>query len=178
MIVRLIPCVLTCGPLVITIAAWTRLYQKRQGRQHALGLVALGVVTANAAFAAATFLYYELRPPSHFLPPWQDPEILQLGLLFLLAPISMILGVVNKRILGAFRADSRGGCPYVIYFPANSFFTASLTTLPSTRMPAALNRAMAFFITVPMSFIVGDTISAMAAFTPATISSSPAALGR
>ena len=100
MIVRLIPCVLTCGPLVITIAAWTRLYQKRQGRQHALGLVALGVVTANAAFAAATFLYYELRPPSHFLPPWQDPEILQLGLLFLLAPISMILGVVAG-VLGA-----------------------------------------------------------------------------
>jgi hypothetical protein len=38
-------------------------------------------------------LYYELRPP-HFLPPWQDPEILQLGLLFLLAPIGMIVGLV------------------------------------------------------------------------------------
>jgi hypothetical protein len=44
--------------------------------------------------ACGTFLYYELRPLSHFVPPWQDPEILQLGLLFLLAPIGMILGVV------------------------------------------------------------------------------------
>ena len=45
-------------------------------------------------------------------------------------------------------------------------------------MPAALNLAMAFFITVPISFMVGEPISAMAAFTPATISASPAALGR
>jgi len=52
------------------------------------------MVSANAILAAATFLYYELRPPSHFLPPWQDPEVLQLGLLFLLAPIGIILGVV------------------------------------------------------------------------------------
>jgi hypothetical protein len=93
MFVRLIPYMLTCGPLAITIAAWARLYQRRQRPHHALGLVALGMVTANAAFAAATFLFYEFRPLSH-LPPWQHPEILQLGLLFLLAPIGMILGVV------------------------------------------------------------------------------------
>jgi hypothetical protein len=31
---------------------------------------------------------------AYFLPPWQDPEILQLGSLFLLALIGMILGVV------------------------------------------------------------------------------------
>jgi hypothetical protein len=73
-----------------------------------------------------------------------------------------------------------GGCPSHerCYFPANSRFTASLTTFPSTRMPAPENRAMTFFITAPISFIVGDPISAITIFTPATISSSPAALGR
>ena len=65
-----------------------------------------------------------------------------------------------------------------VYFPANSFFTASLTTFPSTRMPWAANFAMAVFMTVPMSFMVGESISAVAAFTPATISASPAGLGR
>jgi hypothetical protein len=78
------------------------------------------------------------------------------------------------------RRTAEGGCPHIDshYFPANSFFTISLTTLPSTRMPAALNLAIAFFITVPISFMVGAPISAIAAFTPATTSASPAALGR
>jgi hypothetical protein len=84
MFVRLIPYVFSCELLAITIAAWARLYQRRQGPQHALGLVAFGMVTANAVFVAATFLFYQFRPPSH-LPPWQEPEILSLGFLFLLA---------------------------------------------------------------------------------------------
>ena len=50
------------------------------------------------------------------------------------------------------RPSLRGHC----YFPANSRFTISLTIFPSTRMPAALNLAMAFFMTVPISFMVGD----------------------
>ena len=73
-------------------------------------------------------------------------------------------------------ADPYPTSPYG--FVPSSRFTASLTNFPSTRMPAALNLAMAFFITVPMSFIVGESISAITAFTPATISASPAALGR
>ena len=64
------------------------------------------------------------------------------------------------------------------YFPANSFLTDSLTTLPSTRKPAALKRAIAFFMTVPISFIVGVPISAMTALTPAAISPALAAFGR
>ena len=87
---------LTCGPFVLTLAAWMRLYVARKRESPhplALALVALGIVSANGALAAGTFLYYELRPPSH-LPPWQDPEILHLGLLFLLAPVGMVLGVV------------------------------------------------------------------------------------
>ena len=55
------------------------------------------------------------------------------------------------------------------YFPASSLFTISLTTFPSTRMPAALNLAIAFFMTVPISFIVGAPISAMVALTPADV---------
>jgi len=74
--------------------------------------------------------------------------------------------------------DSHSSMKRPYYFPANSFFTISLTVFPSTRMPAAEKRAMAFFITVPISFIVGEPISAMTAFTPATISASLAALGR
>ena len=49
------------------------------------------------------------------------------------------------------------------YFPASSLFTASLTCFPSTRIPAPANRAMTFFITAPISFIVGAPISAMTA---------------
>jgi hypothetical protein len=61
------------------------------------------------------------------------------------------------------------------YFPANSFFTVSLTSLPSTRAPP--NFAMTFFMTVPMSLMVGEPISAIVAFTAATMSASPIALG-
>jgi hypothetical protein len=91
---RFILYILTCGPLLLTLAAWMRLYWAPRDERHALALLALGIASANAALASGTFLYYQLRPLSHFLPPWQDPEILQLGLLSLLAPIGMILGVV------------------------------------------------------------------------------------
>ena len=60
-------------------------------------------------------------------------------------------------------------------YTLNSFFTVSLTTLPSTRAPA--NLAITFFITAPISLIVGEPISAMTARTVAAISSSPIALG-
>jgi hypothetical protein len=89
---RLILCLLTCGPILLTLASWIRIYSKRQ-RPRPVALIALGVVTSNAALAAGTFLYYELRP-SPWQPPWKDPEILRLALLFLLAPIGMILGLI------------------------------------------------------------------------------------
>jgi hypothetical protein len=91
---RFIACILTCGSLLLTLAAWLKLYWAPRHQRDALALSALAITSANAALACGTFLYYELRPPTRFLPPWQDPEILQLGLLFLLAPIGMILGVV------------------------------------------------------------------------------------
>lgn len=84
--------ILTCGPLLLTLAAWMRLYWAPRHHRHALALLVLGIASANAALACGTFLYYDRAP--HFLPPWQNPEILQLSLLFLLAPIGMILGLV------------------------------------------------------------------------------------
>jgi hypothetical protein len=96
MTARIVLCMLTCGPFVLTLAAWMKLYLARQRQSPqplALALVALSIVSANGALAAGTFSYYQLKPPSQ-LPPWQDPEILQLGLLGLLAPVGMILGVV------------------------------------------------------------------------------------
>jgi len=91
MAVRLIPYLLTCGPFALALAAWTRLYWARQ-LPRPIALIALGTVSANAALAAGTFLYYDFRPSP--LPPWQNPQILTLGLLFLLAPIGMIIGFV------------------------------------------------------------------------------------
>jgi hypothetical protein len=91
MTVRLIPYLLTCGPFVLALAAWTKLYWARQWPRP-IALVALGIVSVNAALAASTFLYYDFRPSP--LPPWQNPQILTLGLLFLLAPIGMIVGFV------------------------------------------------------------------------------------
>lgn len=83
----------TCGPLVFTFAAWTKLYRARQrGWPPLIGLVALSIVSANTIFAASSFFYYRSRPSS--LPPWQDPEILTLALLFFLAPIGMIIGFI------------------------------------------------------------------------------------
>jgi hypothetical protein len=86
--------ILTCGPLLLTLAAWIRLHWAPLRHGRALALLALSIASANAALGCGTFLYYELRPPSHFLPPWQDREILLFGLLGLLAPIGMIVGLV------------------------------------------------------------------------------------
>jgi len=74
-----------------------KLYLARQRQSPhplALALVALGIVSTSAAFAAGTFLYYQFRPPPSWLPPWQDPEIAQVGLSCLLAPVGMIVGIV------------------------------------------------------------------------------------
>jgi len=58
-----------------------------------MGLAALSIVSANAAFAAWNFLYYHLRPTPD-LPPWKDPQVLNFGLLFLTAPFGMIVGFI------------------------------------------------------------------------------------
>lgn len=92
---RTILYLLICGPLVLMLAAWTKLYRaRRQQWPDAFALLTLGIVSANSVFAAGTFLYYEFKAPAHFLPPWEDPATLQIGLLSLLAPVGMVLGAV------------------------------------------------------------------------------------
>jgi hypothetical protein len=87
--------ILTCGPLAITLYGWTRL-RSAETRQAfgAISYWALGVSTFNSIFAAFTFIYYRLKPPASPLPPWHDPLTLNLALLFLLAPVAIILGIV------------------------------------------------------------------------------------
>jgi hypothetical protein len=91
---RLIPVLLTCGPLVLTVCVWARLYTRRRfGWPKPVVLAALGIASANAAYAAFVYLYYSLKP-SQPLPPWKDPETLDLALLFLTAPIGIIVTIV------------------------------------------------------------------------------------
>src|SRR5579864_3015471 len=91
---RAILYILTCSPLVLIFAAWVKVFWAREWNwRNAFALIALSIVTANAIYGAGTFLYYESGPTSH-LPPWNDPEILDLGLLSLLAHVGMILGGV------------------------------------------------------------------------------------
>jgi hypothetical protein len=84
----------SCGPLALTIAAWVGLSWVRDRQRPRLAIIALSIVTANAMFATGTYAYYRVHPPSPSLPPWRDPQILNFGLLILLAPIGMVVGGV------------------------------------------------------------------------------------
>ena len=91
--------ILTCGPLVLILGAWVKLILARQRKwPGVIGLIALCIVSANAVFSAFSFLYYHFRPPLPSLPPWQDPDILNRGSLFVFAPIGMVAGflAVNR----------------------------------------------------------------------------------
>jgi hypothetical protein len=91
---KLIPLLLTSGPLVLTVCAWARLYtQRRLGWPKPVAMAALGIASANATYAAFVYLYYSLKP-SPWLPPWKDPETLDLGLLFLTAPTGIIVTII------------------------------------------------------------------------------------
>ena len=90
---QIIGYLLTCGPLVLMLAAWAKLFWTRAPWPVPVALIALSIVSANAVIAAANFLYYSFKPPPP-LPPWKDPETLNLGLLFLLAPIGAVMGFV------------------------------------------------------------------------------------
>jgi peptidoglycan biosynthesis protein MviN/MurJ (putative lipid II flippase) len=94
MSLRTIPLLLTCGPLALTVFAGAIIVWKIRPRwPRPVQIAALSIVSANAAYAAATFLYYTLKPTPD-LPPWKDPETLNLGLLFLTAPIGIIVSFV------------------------------------------------------------------------------------
>jgi hypothetical protein len=87
-------CLFTCTPFVLSIAAWMTLYRAARLKSlRRVTLVALAILTVTSTIAAGTFLYYQVKPPSPSLPPWQDPEIANLSLLFFLAPITMFVGL-------------------------------------------------------------------------------------
>jgi hypothetical protein len=80
-------------PFLLSLWAWGRLYKSRRAEPARFSSVAaLAIVTALSAFAAGTDLYFAFRPS--YLPPWQSPEVLLKGSLFLLAPIGMVSGFV------------------------------------------------------------------------------------
>jgi hypothetical protein len=89
-----VPLLLTCGPAVLSTFALVRtLKEYKRGQLRSLPLWAVGGAWLITTYAAYIFLYYTVKP-SPDLPPWKDPETLDLGLLFLLAPIGLALTVI------------------------------------------------------------------------------------
>jgi hypothetical protein len=88
------PFLMTCAPFLVTVAAWVMLYRTQQLKSvRRVAFVALAIFTVNSLLAASTFLYYQFKPPSPSLPPWQDPEIGNYSALFFLAPLAMFVGL-------------------------------------------------------------------------------------
>jgi hypothetical protein len=90
----IVPLLLTCGPAVLSTFALVRtLRDYRRGQLRAVPLCAVGIAWSVTAYAGCIFLYYTVRA-SPDLPPWKDPETLDLGLLFLLAPFGIVSAVI------------------------------------------------------------------------------------
>lgn len=89
-----LPLLLTCGPFLLATFALARTVMGYKGDQlRPLALWSVGLAWLVSAYGAYIFLYYTLKP-SPDLPPWKDPETLDLGLLFLLAPVGLVATVV------------------------------------------------------------------------------------
>jgi hypothetical protein len=76
-------------PLIVTIAGWIRAYRKDSEPLHPFALTLLIGVTGVAAFAAASFVYFDFNPVH--LPPWQSPEVRLFAWIFILGLASMAL---------------------------------------------------------------------------------------
>jgi hypothetical protein len=84
------PALLTCGPTLLAGAALVRV--SREYKIGATGVTAVVAVCGAfliAAYAAYVYIYYMLKPSPN-LPPWKDPMTLDLGMLFLLAPVGLV----------------------------------------------------------------------------------------
>jgi hypothetical protein len=91
---NLLPLVMVCGPSLVVMATWVAtLVQVQRIQVRPITWVALGVVTANAFWASYIYFFYRLHP-SPWQAPWRDPQILNYALLFLMAPIGMLLTFV------------------------------------------------------------------------------------
>lgn len=89
-----VPFVLTCGPTVLSTFALVKAFNDyRKGQLRPLPMWAVGGAWLITVYAAYIFVYYTMKP-SPDLPPWKDPETLDLALLFLLAPIGLVSTVI------------------------------------------------------------------------------------
>lgn len=96
--------VFSCGPLLLTIAAWLKICLARRNRWPSrIAITALTATSAVAIYSATVSIYYALRPVPPSVPGWQDPFVLDMAMLFFLAPVVGILGVVvaGKRAASA-----------------------------------------------------------------------------
>jgi hypothetical protein len=102
---HLVPVLLTCSPTLISGLALGRvLWEYKSGRAKPSAVVAVCGALLIAASAAFIYIYYERKPPSH-LPPWKDPETLDLALFGLFAPLGLVT---------AFVAAVRGASKWVV----------------------------------------------------------------
>lgn len=83
----------SCGPLFVSMAAWLYLVRTRRWPRP-VTIAALSVLTLNALVAVRSFVVLSLRSSAKAPPPWQDVAVLTTALLFFLAPVGMILGLV------------------------------------------------------------------------------------
>lgn len=93
--VLVVPLCLTRGPAVLSTGALARTFADyRKHRVRLVPLVAVGCAWLITAYAACTFLRYTIHSSAANLPPWKDPETLDLAMLFLLAPIGLVATVI------------------------------------------------------------------------------------
>lgn len=87
---------ITFMPLIITLSGWATAYRRRHTEPlHPLAITLLGVVTALATIAAASSVYFTLRPV--LVPAFESPDV-SLFLWFLVlgpicAAVSFLVGV-------------------------------------------------------------------------------------
>lgn len=92
----IVPLLLTCGPTVLSTFALLR--SLRDYKSLKIGALPLTMVSGAwliAAYATYVFIRYTVEP-SPYLPPWKDPETLDFGLLFLLAPLGFVFTMISK----------------------------------------------------------------------------------
>lgn len=80
---------------ILILATWIKLYvARKKSWPGSIALTALIIASSNAAFSVWNFLHYDFNPWP-YLPPWKDTEILNFGLLFLSAPVGMIVAFMQ-----------------------------------------------------------------------------------
>jgi hypothetical protein len=96
----LLPLLFTCGPALLSVLAFVKIFKEyRSAQAQPIALWSVGGILLVTAYAAYISIYYAIKPPPDS-PPWKDPVTLDLGLLFLLAPIGLVLAVI-ARLRGA-----------------------------------------------------------------------------